>query len=585
MPHENEGWYQDFLRTGYWLQVNDKKLFYSTSHGYDYVEFFQKWLDLKTPLERDFVGLARPYQFGMDHRYQKDIEERRGSLYIDDDLSAEFVVDLPNGRYNLILGVGYSASLYGGGESGGFNVEIEGQVRKQGLRRIGGGPPRTRSATCNVTDGQMNIRFFCDVRKAMDPFCNHNIGIGWMINYLVILPAEERELMNEWEWKIIKRRGEIIRRVTFVEGDPARTRNEGNFISLNGKPFYFLKVMNNYHPGNTEHYPYYCLATVLSAKHPIRNSSHFFKPDWEKLSYSDDYPWQSIDEMNMTYTWGYRWHAAPEGILSFVPARGLGRGHAHARLPRPEQPLQHPAAAELGPGQGDPERGLHDDVATSCGSTRPTSATSSTRSSGTRTRRATTTSRSSSTGTGCGASTGPSSGSTRTGAAQYTSFDEIVPPEPYKKEWWEFTPEWVNFRKFRGWAQREMVRSACDLVRSLEPEHFSWGAKGDFGTQSWYTGEFVDMFGWYYAVRGRQRRAALRQGGHLRRLHAQLRTRLPRRAQAVRPQARPAALPGTRRGPARLQQADLLGLQGHQGLLQRVVRRRHVPRLPPHRPI
>jgi hypothetical protein len=72
-----------------------------------------------------------------------------------------------------------------------------------------------------------------------------------------------------------------------------------------------------------------------------------------------------------------------------------------------------------------------------------------------------------------------------------------VQPEPYKQEWWEFTPEWVDFRKFRGWAQREMVRSACDLVRGLEPEHFSWGAKGDFGTQSWYTGEFVDMFGWY----------------------------------------------------------------------------------------
>ena len=44
------------------------------------------------------------------------------------------------------------------------------------------------------------------------------------------LPAEQKELMNDWEWKIIKRRGEIIRRVTFVEGAPAVARHEGNFI-------------------------------------------------------------------------------------------------------------------------------------------------------------------------------------------------------------------------------------------------------------------------------------------------------------------------------------------------------------------
>ena len=67
-------------------------MFYSQSHGGDYVDFFQQWMDLKTPLERDFVGMSKPYFFSMNPLYQKDVEERRGSVYIDDDLASEFVV-------------------------------------------------------------------------------------------------------------------------------------------------------------------------------------------------------------------------------------------------------------------------------------------------------------------------------------------------------------------------------------------------------------------------------------------------------------------------------------------------------------
>ncbi|MGA2066083.1 MAG: beta-galactosidase [Thermoguttaceae bacterium] len=495
VPRDDEGWYQSFLRKAYWLELNDKRLFYSTSHGFDYVEFFQKWLDLKTPLDRDFVGMARPYHFGMDHRYQKDVEERRGSLYIDDDLSGEFLVDLPNGRYNLILGVGYSASLFGG-PSGAFNVEVQGRVRKQGLgphwRRASQNPIRD----VNVTDGRMRIRLFCDVRKAMDPYSNHNLGLGWMLNYLLVLPADEPELMNQWEWKIIKRRGEVIRRVTFVPGGPARTRNEGNFISLNGKPFYFHKVMNNYHPGSTEHYPYYCLATVLSLKHPIRDSAHFFRPDWEKLSYSDDYPWQSIDEMNMTYTWGFRGTLHHDGILSFVPHAAAGEGSPtlDSRGRSNRYNIQPPLNSALGKeiqkeaytmmsnqlrlhpanaGHFVYEELWHPDDAGFEDQSLLQFREWLRRKYGSVERL------------------------NEEWGRNYKSFDEIAQPEPYKKEFWDFTPEWVDFRKFRGWAQREMVRSACDLLRGLEPEHFSWGAKGDFGTQSWYTGEFVDAFGWY----------------------------------------------------------------------------------------
>src|ERR1035437_4917191 len=79
----------------------------------------------------------------------------------------------------------------------------------------------------------------------------------------------------------------------------------------------------------------------------------------------------------------------------------------------------------------------------------------------------------------------------------YKEFEDIVQPTQGKNEFWQFTPEYVNFRKFRGWAQREMIKSASQLTHQKEPDHFNWGAKGDFGTQSWYPGEFMDGFGWY----------------------------------------------------------------------------------------
>jgi len=79
----------------------------------------------------------------------------------------------------------------------------------------------------------------------------------------------------------------------------------------------------------------------------------------------------------------------------------------------------------------------------------------------------------------------------------YKAFEDIVQPRRGKKSFWEYTPEFVNFRKFRGWAQVQMIRSADALVHRLEPEHISWAAKGDYATQSWSAGEYQDMFGWY----------------------------------------------------------------------------------------
>ena len=498
-----EDWYSGFLRTAYWMEVNDKKFFYSGSHGEDYIEFFKKALDLSTPLERDFVGMSRPYHFSVNHLYQKDVEERRGALYIDDDLSADFIADVPNGEYNVILGMGQGGSLFGG--AGAMCMDINGRLRKQDLgadyRRCHQFPIRN----VIVDNGKIDFHFFANVRKCMDPYPNDKLSIGWIVNYIVILPAEERELMSQWEWKIIKRRGEIIRRVTFVEGDPVTSRHEplsadtkASFISLNGKPYYYHKLQYNHVKGDTEYVSYYCLANTLTSSHSTQGSDHFFKPDWEKLSYSDDYPWDVVDEMNVSYTWRCLASLLQLQVLSFVPhaVKGEGTPTMDSRGRRNPYNIQPPLNSALGkeiqkeaftmianqlgrhPTKLDnyiyeelwhPEEQGYDDQSLL------------------------------QFWAWLQRKYGDIDALNLVWKSAYKAFDEISAPEPYKKEFWDFTPEWVDFRRFRAWAQQQTVKNACDLCRGLEPNLFTLGTKGDFGTQSWYTGDFLDMFGWYDA--------------------------------------------------------------------------------------
>ena len=499
MPTDKPGWYQSYLRRVYWLRAHDRKYFGAVLHGGDYIEFFKKYLDLKTPLQRDAVGMNRPFQFGINELYVKDVEERRGSTYIDDDLSGEFVVDLPNGRYDLLLGVGYGGPSYGGGESAKYHMAVEGRVRKKGLGPYWRRTRMHRIRNVTVTDGQLNIRFFCDVRRAMDTYSNWKIGIGWMINYLLVLPAERKELLGQWEWKIIRRRGEVIRRVTFVEGDPAWTGTGvggAKFLAANGKPLYFVKLQNNYIPGTTEHFGYYSLCNVLHAYQTVSGSQHFFKPDWEKFSYSDDYPWRTIDRMNVTYTWRYLTSMHQEGILSFVPRAVAGEGNptvdARGRINRYN--IQPPLNSALGKEiqkeaytmisnqlREHPAMGLHYIYEELWHPNEAGYDDQSLIEYRAWLRR----------------KYGTVGALNAEWGRKYTSFDDIVQPRRGKNSFWEFTPEFINFRTFRSWAQRQMVRGACGLVRRLEPNHVSWAAKGDYGTQSWHTGEFLDMFGWY----------------------------------------------------------------------------------------
>ena len=43
------------------------------------------------------------------------------------------------------------------------------------------------------------------------------------------LPAEDKDGLNEWEWRIVRHKAERVRRVTFVPGQPAvMTGTPGN---------------------------------------------------------------------------------------------------------------------------------------------------------------------------------------------------------------------------------------------------------------------------------------------------------------------------------------------------------------------
>ncbi len=472
-------WFAGACRVSYWQQQNDLRDFGSSTIGWSWIEFFKRHVDVHTPLEKDSVNMSRTYYFLASNSYRKDAEERRGSTYVDDDLSTEFWIDVPNGTYNLMVGAG-----------GAWNLEVQGKVRKRAFN----GMEQVPSVV--VQDGKIRLRLFCDVRGPAQAWQHWGIATSWAISYLLVLPSEDKDGLNAWEWKIVKRKAERIRQVTFVEGDPAVMKNENGFLSLNGKPFYYSILQYNCMPGVTDHFPYYCLANTMTVANSLKASRHFFRRDWEKFSLAEDYPWANIDQMNTLYTWKYLGALQRLADISFVPRQVAGEGaptvDSRGRVDRYN--IQPPLNSALG-------KEIQKEVFTM---------------------------------TSNQLRLHPANGSAylyeelwhpnETGyddqsiiqyrtwleerykniealngawGRQYKVFDDVNPTLPGAKGFWEYEPEAVSFRLFRGWAQVQTVKSASELVHKLEPEHFIWGTKGDGATQSWNTGDYLDMFGWY----------------------------------------------------------------------------------------
>jgi len=216
-----------------YMKYHKKSYSSSFSHGGDYVEFFKRHMDLKTPVERDLVGAARPYGFPYNQPIEADQWELRGAIYVDDDLSTEFAVDLPNDRYTLLIGIGYNLFAPPGGSP--FALDAEGLHTK----KLGGNWRRVncfRVDDVEVTDGQLNLRFYADRRLAMNRVEAWEVGVSWHVNYLAVIPSDRKKDIEAEEWRIIKDRGLKVRQVTFVEGWPANMAIRDGHVVVNGKP-------------------------------------------------------------------------------------------------------------------------------------------------------------------------------------------------------------------------------------------------------------------------------------------------------------------------------------------------------------
>ncbi|MCL2639767.1 MAG: beta-galactosidase [Phycisphaerales bacterium] len=503
-PVGTHPWGDKFVRQCYWLQLHNKKAFYSINRGHRFIDFFKQWIDLETPLERDGIGMGKPFDFTFDPNFQSDVEERRGSVYVDDDLSTYFNVDLPDGRYNVIVGVGNSWHWFAGNEKNGCHVEINGRVRKMGMRAWGRRVIQNEIRDVLVLDGKMQFRFFGAIRASMNPYRNYNLSAGWQIQNVVILPAEDKDVFARETWKMILRRAEIIRRVTFVDGQTPVALNEpsasdfaggAGFLSFNGKPFYFLKAMNNYWKDETDHFNWYSLCNTLTINQAFSRSQHFFKPDWEERSYSDDYPWPEIERMNNIYTWGMQASIHGDSILSFVPHAVTGEGNptVDARGRKNRWNLQPPLNSALGK---EVQKEAYTMLANQLG-LHPTKLANMTYNKLWHPNDAGYDDQSImqywdwlenryKTIENLNAEWG----------RKYQSFDEISPMQTDRVRGWQYNPEYTIFCEFRSWAQFKMIGHAYELVHKLEPGHFTWGARGDTGTTSFFPAADVDTFGW-----------------------------------------------------------------------------------------
>lgn len=485
----------------YWRGNVDMQLNYSVahkkrwltavSHGGDYVQFYKRWMDLKIACERDMVCARRPYGFPWNQAKEADQWERRAGIYADDDLSTEFVVDLPDGRYTLMVGVGYTSSGPGGASS--FNIDAEGITVKKGLDDNWRRCNMYRLDDVEVRDGQLNLRLYADRRMAMNRVDVWELGVGWMINYLLVIPSDERDQIKAEQWRLINDRGRKVRQVVFVEGDPIYTRVQDNHLVVNEKP-YFPVIWQAFHNDSQEHYPYYLwgnLMGTIEVSWQFRGSSHFMQDDWVGLSAADDYPWMTVNQLNLAYVWGSNSLMRTDGLLSFMPQAIAGEGGSlqdargrsdrwdaqpplNSRLHREIQREAYTMATQqlkLHPdlighymyeeywhprGQGYDFQSLqqfHQWLAQKYTTISALNAE---------------------------------------WGSDYKSFDDIKPPADAVAN-----ACWANFRRFRMYAQEQSINYPVGLLAELDPNRTTFGAKGDYATASWYYAKDVQLFGWY----------------------------------------------------------------------------------------
>ena len=467
-----------------YMRAHKKRYICANSHGGDYVQFFKKYLDLSLACERDGVYATRTYGFPHDPQKEADQWERRGAIYVDDDLESELLVDLPNDRYTLLVGVQH------GPQSSPAMLEAEGVTIRKSL------DPRRHCYQMDdveVTDGQLNLVVRANRRLAMNRIDPWNLGVSWKINHLVIIPSERRDAIREEEWRLINDRGRKVRQVTFVEGDPISARVDRNHLVVDEKPV-FPVLWQAFHGDAQMHYPYYLwgntMGTVGVGWH-FRGSAHFMHADWRRRSLVDDYPWQAINTLNLAYTWGSNTLLRVSGFLNFMPREVAGEGgtlqDARGRADRwnVQPPLNSRLEREIQKeaySMTSHQLKLHPDIMGHYmyeefwhpG------------------------------GQGYDWQSviqfqkwltdkyGTIDALNHEWGTTYDDFGEIKPPKAPQE-----SACWANFRRFRMYAQQQTIKYPRDLLKELEPNHVTFGAKGDYATASWYYAKDIELFGWY----------------------------------------------------------------------------------------
>ncbi len=281
-----------------------------------------KITELDTLLDRDYVMGSRVYGFYYDPRIRQECLETRGAIFMDDDLSTEFLVDLPNGDYTLLVGMGDNKHAHY--RLSPWHVEVQGAIRlKENAPRC---MVRRKIEDVQVRDGRLRLRIFVDRDQAMTHPWPWNAFAAWTISYLVVFPAKETDAILAKEQEIEREHYEHLKSVIFVSGERTETYVRDGCMVVNDKPFYLVSAQNFAGvlagwPNDLSHYPYYCFVNAVGVQSQrVLSSAHFLQSRWQQRSYYDDYPFDTIGRLNDTYANGFLARlSTAQDFLNFMP--------------------------------------------------------------------------------------------------------------------------------------------------------------------------------------------------------------------------------------------------------------------------
>ena len=180
---------------------------------------FREQYDIYTPLDSHGINAFRRYNIVMNGLPDKGDLDRsfNGSLYIKDDLEAQFVVDVPNGEYSVLLEINNADGLA-------TNVQVQDEAVYQFSFR---GNPKTKFLFVPVKDGKLRFKLSADRFRAARPGTGGPaFGPGWNLSYVAIFDARDEQGLFREEWRIIKNKFFAAKKAIYVNVNRLQARIE-----------------------------------------------------------------------------------------------------------------------------------------------------------------------------------------------------------------------------------------------------------------------------------------------------------------------------------------------------------------------